>query len=156
MRKGVSSLRSRAATTPMRSVAAWSSTCACLQGSQKTRRWRLSREFDDLDVGDISPDFQTFLAGLRSAGNGDVAPGYAQRIGDEFDQGLVGPVLQGGRGDADLQGFAVNAGHFGAPRAGLGVDANGNATVRIPAVPLRHRAVTGSAGCCSRWGASSR
>ena len=41
----------------------------------------------------------------------------AERLGDQVHDGLVGPAAGGGRGDLDLDGITVPAGHLGAPGA---------------------------------------
>ena len=57
-------------------------------------------------------NFEAFCAAAITGKNSNSRLGCFQKVGKEFDQGLIGPVFDGGRLQPDLQRSAELSGHF--------------------------------------------
>ena len=124
-----------------------------------SRRPCASRSLNQASSGSAAhADLEALVARFRAARESHVTLGDAELLRDEFDQRLVGAVFEGGGGDADLEGIAVEAGDLRALRARLHVDTDGKAAVGIGAMPHAARAgspgLTGSGdGFAASWAA---
>src|SRR5574340_1080697 len=82
-------------------------------------------------------DRQYLMARLSALLEFDLAQGNSEGFGDEFEQSLVGAALDGRGSQADLQGLPVQSGNFGAFRAGLDMQGQGE-NVAVAAIPCAH------------------
>src|SRR6185369_12097957 len=87
-------------------------------------------------------DLEALLARARPGEQAHRAARHGEGIREEFDERLVGAILERRRGDADLEGAAVGARDSGSPGARLRVNGDHERAAGIPAVPLVHRGVT--------------
>src|SRR4029078_6953409 len=63
-------------------------------------------------VGGDADDFNAFALGRRAGGDGDVAPGNLESIGEEHDQLGIGRTIDRRRIDPDEQGAIAGPCHF--------------------------------------------